>query len=54
MALEKGQRFTLRDGSITVGTGVITDIEPNMTEKDKELITGGKKAREKALKKSAQ
>jgi len=26
IALEKGQRFTLREGSRTVGTGVVTDV----------------------------
>lgn len=28
MVLEKGQRFTLRDGSKTIGTGLVTDILP--------------------------
>lgn len=26
MVLEKGQRFTLRDGHKTIGTGLVTDI----------------------------
>lgn len=26
MVLEKGQRFTLRDGNRTIGTGLVTDI----------------------------
>ena len=26
MVLEKGQRFTLRDGNKTIGTGLVTDI----------------------------
>ena len=28
MVLELGQRFTLRDGRITLGTGIITEILP--------------------------
>ena len=30
MVSEIGQRFTLRDGRITLGTGVITKILPNV------------------------
>lgn len=26
MIIEKGQRFTLRDGNKTIGTGLVTDI----------------------------
>lgn len=26
MVLEKGQRFTLRDGNRTIGTGLVTDV----------------------------
>lgn len=26
MVLDKGQRFTLRDGNKTIGTGLVTDI----------------------------
>ncbi|XP_034068890.1 elongation factor Tu, mitochondrial [Gymnodraco acuticeps] len=33
MVLEKGQRFTLRDGSKTIGTGLVTDILP-FTDED--------------------
>ena len=43
MVLEKSQRFTLRDGSITLGTGVITNILPPLTEKDRLLVSEGKK-----------
>lgn len=32
MVCEKGQRFTLRDGKLTLGTGVITKILPDVTE----------------------
>lgn len=48
MVLEKGQRFTLRDGSITLGTGVVTNIMKSLTEKERLMLTAGKKAREKA------
>lgn len=33
MVLEKGQRFTLRDGNKTIGTGLVTDIL-TVTEED--------------------
>uniref|UniRef100_A0A4W2BSX9 Elongation factor Tu, mitochondrial n=1 Tax=Bos indicus x Bos taurus TaxID=30522 RepID=A0A4W2BSX9_BOBOX len=36
MILEKGQRFTLRDGNRTIGTGLVTDT-PAMTEEDKNI-----------------
>ncbi|KAK7864768.1 hypothetical protein R5R35_012264 [Gryllus longicercus] len=50
MVLEKGQRFTLRDGSLTLGTGVITNILPALTDKERQSLTEGKKAREQRLK----
>ncbi|XP_015605052.1 elongation factor Tu, mitochondrial [Cephus cinctus] len=50
MVCEKGQRFTLRDGNITLGTGVITNILKPLTEKEKIEILEGKKALEKAKK----
>ncbi|XP_071848601.1 elongation factor Tu-like [Apostichopus japonicus] len=34
MVCEKGQRFTLRDGKLTLGTGVITKILPDVTDED--------------------
>lgn len=33
MVLEKGQRFTLRDGNKTIGTGLVTDTLTS-TEED--------------------
>ncbi|XP_077358715.1 elongation factor Tu, mitochondrial [Festucalex cinctus] len=36
MVLEKGQRFTLRDGNKTIGTGLVTDIL-TMTDEDQWL-----------------
>lgn len=38
MVLEKGQRFTLRDGNKTIGTGLVTDILP---PDDTEIRWGG-------------
>lgn len=49
MVLEKGQRFTLRMGSTTVGTGVVTNVLPPLSEKERLLLSEGKKKREKAL-----
>lgn len=53
MVLEKGQRFTLRDGKITLGTGVVTNILPLLSNEERASLTEGKKAREKKLKASA-
>lgn len=50
MVLEKGQRFTLRDGNLTLGTGVVTDLLSPLNEKERIALTEGKKAREKATK----
>ncbi|XP_050097672.1 elongation factor Tu, mitochondrial [Anopheles aquasalis] len=48
MVLEQGQRFTLRDGHITLGTGVVTKLLNPLSEKERLGLTEGKKAREKA------
>ncbi|XP_045608228.1 elongation factor Tu isoform X2 [Procambarus clarkii] len=50
MVLEQGQRFTLREGNVTIGTGVFTNINKNLTEDERQLILEGKKGREKQLK----
>lgn len=47
MVLEQGQRFTLRDGSLTLGTGVVTKVLKTLTEEERIALTEGKKAREK-------
>lgn len=47
MVLEQGQRFTLRDGLLTLGTGVVTKLLPNLKEDERLSLTEGKKAREK-------
>lgn len=52
MVLEKGQRFTLREGSVTVGTGVFANVKPSLTEDEKMEVKEGKKYREKKLKKA--
>lgn len=54
MVLEKGQRFTLRDGSTTLGTGVITNILKPLTPEERELVKEGRKGIEKRLKKAQQ
>lgn len=53
MVLEQGQRFTLRDGSQTLGTGVVTKTLPLLTESQRQELTEGKKAREKKKLKAA-
>ena len=51
MVMEQGQRFTIRDGAITLGTGVVTKILPQLSEHDRLELTEGKKGREKKEKK---
>lgn len=50
MVLEEGVRFTLRDGNVTLGTGVVTKVLPPLSELDRIGLLEGKKAREKAEK----
>lgn len=50
MVLEQGQRFTLRDGHITLGTGVVTKILKPLSENERLALTEGKKARESKTK----
>lgn len=50
MVLEKGQRFTLRDGIVTVGTGVVTNTLKSLTESERVSILEGKKSLKKELK----
>lgn len=47
MVLEHGQRFTLRDGNLTLGTGVVTKVLTQLSEKERLELTEGKKARDK-------
>ncbi|XP_077300035.1 elongation factor Tu-like [Arctopsyche grandis] len=53
MVMEQGQRFTLRCGATTLGTGVVTKVLPRLNDNDRLNLTEGKKAREKALKRAA-
>ncbi|XP_054723068.1 elongation factor Tu, mitochondrial-like [Uloborus diversus] len=49
MVIESGQRFTLRDGSTTFGTGVFTKIMPDLNELERDkLLKGRKKERREA------
>ncbi|RLU25768.1 hypothetical protein DMN91_001927 [Ooceraea biroi] len=50
MVLEKGLRFTLRDGMTTLGTGVITKTLKSLTEAERMDLLEGKKALEKKQK----
>lgn len=52
MVLEQGQRFTLRDGNTTLGTGVVTKVMSTLSEDERISLTAGKKAREKAATKA--
>merc|ERR1712071_613580 len=47
MVVEKGQRFTLRDGMLTLGTGVVTKVLPRLSEDERVGLSEGKKGREK-------
>lgn len=53
MVFNKGQRFTIRDGKVTVGTGVVTEINKPLTDDERVEILGGRKAREKKAKEEA-
>lgn len=47
MVIEQGTRFTLRDGSQTAGTGVVTKILPRMSDDERAHLLDSKKKREK-------
>lgn len=47
MVFELGQRFTIRDGKTTLGTGVVTKVLPTLTPDERVDLLEGKKAREK-------
>jgi len=51
MVIEKGFRFTLRDGSVTLGTGVISNTLKSLSESQRMDIREGKRARERKQKK---
>jgi elongation factor Tu len=48
MVLEQGQRFTLRDGLLTLGTGVVTKVNTPLSERERLSLVEGRKAREVA------
>lgn len=52
MVLEEGQRFTLRDGKLTLGTGVVTKVLPPLSEDERLQLLEGKSARAKRLAKA--
>ncbi|KAK4337413.1 hypothetical protein RND71_044143 [Anisodus tanguticus] len=47
MAIDKGSRFTIRDGAVTLGTGVVTEIEQPMGPKEREAFLRGKTKKQK-------
>ena len=47
VVVEQGQRFTLRAGAKTVGTGVFTSMNKNLTEEQRTDLMIGKKKRAK-------
>lgn len=53
MVFDKGQRFTIRDGKVTVGTGVVVGLNEKLSEDERIDVLGGKKAREKRARKEA-
>ena len=52
VVIEQGQNFTIRAGSKTIGTGVFTTINKNLTEIEREHLLIGKKKREKLAQKA--
>lgn len=48
MAIENGQRFTLRDGMTTFGTGVFTTIHPDLNELERDKLLKGRKKEKRA------
>lgn len=54
MVFEKGQRFTIRDGKMTLGTGVVSGYNKNLTEDERLEVLGGRKKREKNAREAAQ
>lgn len=48
VSLEQGLRFTIREGGVTLGTGVISKVLPAMTPAEKEKFNKGRNKEEKA------
>lgn len=53
MVFDKSQRFTIRDGKMTLGTGVVTNIKSPLNQDERIEVLGGRKAREKAARTAA-
>lgn len=53
MVFQKGQRFTIRDGKLTLGTGVVTDYFSNLTRDERLVLMGGRRMRERMARKAA-
>ncbi|KAI1286953.1 Elongation factor Tu, mitochondrial [Halotydeus destructor] len=47
MVVEQGQRFTIRDGNVTVGTGVITKINTDLSTEEKDKLRKGRTKKER-------
>lgn len=47
MVMEKGLRFTMRDGSHTIATGVVTNILPGLSLEEKQKLEKGRTRRER-------
>lgn len=47
MVFEMGQTFTIREGKMTLGTGIVTTVHKNLTETERSEILGGRRKREK-------
>ncbi len=54
MGLELGQRFTFRNQTSTLGTGVVSQILTNLVEEERLALADGKKGLEKYEKKKAE
>lgn len=50
MVCEKGQRFTIRDGAMSIATGVITNILSSLSETERLDLLGGRKKTKKHAK----
>lgn len=47
MTIKAGQQFTIRSNGVTVGSGKVTNVNPNMTEAEYNYMKANKKKKEK-------
>lgn len=47
MVFEIGQSFTIREGQMTLGTGVVATVHKNLTDDERLEIQGGRRVRER-------